>query len=285
MSNLPPWSPHQLREPVQLDQDGAIDVSQFVRFEMHFQDIDYGVLDVVVTFYCEGQLVHMYLLHYFALTERHDRNSCLYDGWRDMFDFPPALQKLIVTRQGRTIKLFQQQCIAINDKGISVYGPNKALRRRLIHHVVYHEKPLFDAWQAVAPSLPREPIGHPQTTWQWARPDGINPRQANRWVPRDQARLAFGHPPAAAGSQDLGQGYPTPFETPAHRQMAREHHRVQGMIASLQALDPLLHRVPAEVRSRMLEPASDLHAELNGLLFTAFLFANIHPNADDYDVG
>ena len=29
----------------------------------------------------------------------------------------------------------------------------------------------------------------------------------------------------------------------------------------------------------------DLHAELNGLLFTAFLFASIHPNADEYDVG
>ena len=61
--------------------------------------------------------------------------------------------------------------------------------------------------------------------------------------------------------------------------------RVQGMIASLQALDPLLYQVPAEVRARMLEPASDLHADLNGLLFTAFLFANIHPNADDCDVG
>ena len=176
MSNLPPWSPHLLREPVQLDQDGVIDVSQFVRFETHFGDIDYGVLDVVVSFYSEGQLVHMYLLHYFALTERHDKNSCLYDGWQDMFDFPPALQKLVVTHQGRTIKPFQQQCIAINDKGISVYGPNKALRRRLIHHIAYHEKPLLDAWQAVAPSLSRKPIGHPHTTWQWARPDGINPR-------------------------------------------------------------------------------------------------------------
>ena len=57
------------------------------------------------------------------------------------------------------------------------------------------------------------------------------------------------------------------------------------MIASLQALDPLLPHVPAEIQSRMIEPASNLHAELNGLLFTAFLFANIHPNADDYDVG
>ena len=61
--------------------------------------------------------------------------------------------------------------------------------------------------------------------------------------------------------------------------------RVQGMIASLQALDPLLPHVPAAIQARMIEPASNVHAELDGLLFTAFLFANIHPNADDYDVG
>ena len=60
---------------------------------------------------------------------------------------------------------------------------------------------------------------------------------------------------------------------------------MQGMIASLQALDPLLPHVPAEIQSQMIEPASNLHAELNGLLFTAFLFANMHPNADDYDAG
>ena len=35
MSNRPPWSPNLLREPVQLDQDSDIDVTQFVRFETH----------------------------------------------------------------------------------------------------------------------------------------------------------------------------------------------------------------------------------------------------------
>ena len=30
------------------------------------------------------------------------------------------------------MKLFLQQCLAVNDKGISVHGPNEALRRRLI---------------------------------------------------------------------------------------------------------------------------------------------------------
>ena len=49
-----------------------------------------------------------------------------------MFDFPSALLKLVATHQERTMKLFLQQCLAVNDKGISVHGPNEALRRRLI---------------------------------------------------------------------------------------------------------------------------------------------------------
>ena len=59
--------------------------------------------------------------------------------------------------------------------------------------------------------------------------------------------------------------------------------RVQ--ITSLQALEPLLRQVPAGVQVQMIEPADDLHADLNCPLFTAFLFANIHPNANDHDVG
>ena len=62
-------------------------------------------------------------------------------------------------------------------------------------------------------------------------------------------------------------------------------HRVQAVIASLQALEPLVPQIPAEVRHRMLEPLNNLHADLNGLLFTAFLLASIHPDADDCDVG
>lgn len=149
MSSLPPWATSQLLEPVQLDNGNQIDVTPYVRFETAFDDIDYGVLDVEVAYQQEGHPVHMYLLHYFALTERRDKNGNLCEGWRDQFDFPPALLKLVVIHQERTINLFMQQCLAINDRGINVYGPNKGLRRRLIHHVIYHEKRLFDAWETV----------------------------------------------------------------------------------------------------------------------------------------
>ena len=178
MSSLPPWATGQVPEPVQLDCGNQIDVTPYVRFETGFNDIDYGVLDVEVSFQQEGHPVNMYLLHYFALTERYDKNGTPVDGWLDQFDFPPALLKLVVLYQGRTINLFMQQCLAINDKGVSVYGPNKGLRRRLIYNVIYHERPLLDAWETTVASLTREPLGSPHTTWYWARPQGINPRQA-----------------------------------------------------------------------------------------------------------
>lgn len=119
MSSLPPWAADHLPEPVQLDSGNQIDVTHYVRFETGFDDIDYGVLDVEVSFQQSGHPVHIYLLHYFALTERYDKNSNLYDGWRDQFDFPPALLKLVVRHEetGRTINLFVQQCLAVNDRG------------------------------------------------------------------------------------------------------------------------------------------------------------------------
>lgn len=79
---------------------------------------------------------------------------------------------------------------------------------------------------------------------------------------------------------------------PSHRLTAGEHHRVdtalfqrvQAIIASLQDAQHLLPQVPADIQGRMVEPLTSLHAELNGLLFTAYLLASVHPNADDFDI-
>lgn len=43
-------------------------------------------------------------------------------GWIEGFSFPPALQKLTVSIEGRTLQLFHQQCIAISAGGATVYG-------------------------------------------------------------------------------------------------------------------------------------------------------------------
>lgn len=80
---------------------------------------------------------------------------------------------------------------------------------------------------------------------------------------------------------------------PPLQRQTREHHRVdtalfqraQAMILSLQDVQHLLPRAPSDIQRHMAGPLTTLHAELSGLLFVALLMANIHPDADDQDVG
>ena len=98
------------------------------------------------------------------------------------------------------------------------------------------------------------------------RPPGVAPRQmARRRVEPDP------HVSAA----ETGQRF-----------TAREHHRVDTA---------LYHRVQAMLVSLQDEACPHLsstactfhlrgHADLNGLLFIAYLLASIHPNSDDFDI-
>ena len=165
-----------------LDVGNQVDVTPYVRFETGHDDINYGVLDIQVCFMHEGRNTNVYLLHYFALAEDYDKNGTLVHGWDENFAFPPALSKMVVRYQGRTINVFVQYCLTVNNKGISVYGSNKGYRRRFIHHVLYHERLLLDVFEARVTSLSREPLGHPPTTWSWARPHGVSPRQPRSGV-------------------------------------------------------------------------------------------------------
>ena len=89
----------------------------------------------------------------------------------------------------------------------------------------------------------------------------------------------------ATPTQDLG-------EDSGQRFTAREHYRVdtalfnrvQAMIASLRNVERLLPLMPGPVQRRMVLPLTTLHADLYGLLFTAYLLASVHPNSDDFDI-
>lgn len=123
----------------------------------------------------------------------------------------------------------------------------------------------------MAQSLPSEPLGDPLTTWAWARPFGVSPRQAGRWVLQDQTnwRPQLPAEPNEPHGPEMEASAP-----PSRRQTAREHHRVdtalfhrvQAMLSSLQDVQRLLPRVPNDVQRRMVEPLTTLHAELSGLL-------------------
>ena len=165
MPPVPPWVAGNTPEPVSLDVGNQVDVTPYVRFETGHDDINYGVLDIQVCFMHEGRNTNVYLLHYFALAEDYDKNGTLVHGWDENFVFPPALSKMVARYQGRTIYVFVQYCLAVNNKGISVYGSNKGYRRRLIHHVLYHERLLLGIFEARVTSLSRERVGHPPVTW------------------------------------------------------------------------------------------------------------------------
>ena len=57
------------------------------------------------------------------------------------------------------------------------------------------------------------------------------------------------------------------------------------MLMSLQDVERLLPMMPRPVQQRMVLPLTTVHADLNGLLFTAYLLASVHPNSDDFDIG
>ena len=123
-----PWAVGNTPEPVSLDIDGFVDVTPYVRFETGHDDIDYGVLDIQVSFQHEGRRTNVYLLHCFALAENYAKYAAVVPGWMDSFDFPPALAKMRVWHQERWINVCVPHCVAVNDRGISVYGSNKGYR-------------------------------------------------------------------------------------------------------------------------------------------------------------
>ena len=93
MPPVPPWAVGNTPEPVSLDIDGFVDVSAYVRLEDRCPDIHYGVLDIQVNFHHEGNLMNVYMLHFFALAENYPRCAAVVQGWKDGFTFPPALTR------------------------------------------------------------------------------------------------------------------------------------------------------------------------------------------------
>ena len=84
MPPTPPWAVGSTPEPVSLDVDDFVDVTNYVRFEEQLEDIDYGVLDIQLTFRHEGHLFDVYLVHAFALAETYPKKfirCARLDGW------------------------------------------------------------------------------------------------------------------------------------------------------------------------------------------------------------
>ena len=280
MPPTPPWAVGSTPEPVSLDVDDFVDVTNYVRFEEQLEDIDYGVLDIQLTFRHEGHLFDVYLVHAFALAETYPKNSSVVPGWMDGFSFPPALTKMRAKYNNCWINVMVQQCVAINDRGVSVYGSNKGYRWRLVHHILYHEQELLALFDSKVRAFPRDPIGHPPVTWSWMRPQGVTPRE----MARKGKALALPSSPLPSGEPQAHQDHRCTFRE--HRRVDTAlYSRVLAMLAQLQDVNRLLAFMPPPVQAQMVPSLTTLHAQLSGLLYTAYLLASIHPRSDDFDIG
>ena len=61
------------------------------------------------------------------------------------------------------------------------------------------------------------------------------------------------------------------------------HARVQGLRALVQEIEQTVDYMPQDVQGALLTPLADLHSQLCGLVYVAWLLSLLHPRADDHD--
>ena len=270
------------QEPLFLAEDGTyVDVTNFVRFELNHDDIRYGVLDLVAQFPYKGRRVQRYLLHFFPVDAVTQNANKPFPDWKEGFEFPPALLKLKASIEGAILPLYHQGCIAINARGASIYGARRTLVRRMILHIQHHEGHLLTVLSDAAPA--REFVTHmdPLEAFLQTRPfQGSLPRRVGFWTFKDRQQ-----------QQALRVEPQLTTQAPHQRQVERTHHqietalhaRVQGLQALVQDIEHTVDEMPHDVQGALLTPLTDLHSQLCGLVYVAWLLSLMHPQADDHE--
>ena len=58
---------------------------------------------------------------------------------------------------------------------------------------------------------------------------------------------------------------------------------MQSLHALVQEIEQTVDSLPHDVQGALLTPLTDLHTQLCGLVYVAWLFSLLHPHADDHD--
>ena len=179
------------------------------------------------------------------------------------------------------MQLYHQGCIAINTRGATLYGSNRAYLRRMITHVEYHEEPLLAHLASIVPARVASQETDPLNAFLQRRPfQGSLPRRAGFWTSTNRNQ----RPPIRVEAQTTAQEHP-------QRDIGRTHHqvetalyaRVQALHALIEDIEQTVDQLPHDVQGALLVPLADLHSQLCGLIYVAWLFALAHPQADDHD--
>ena len=80
-------------------------------------------------------------------------------------------------------------------------------------------------------------------------------------------------------------------QAPPQRQVERTHHqietalhaRVQGFHALVHDIEQTVDDMPHDVQGALLTPLTDLHSQLRGLVYVAWLLSLLHPQEDDHE--
>ena len=75
------------------------------------------------------------------------------------------------------------------------------------------------------------------------------------------------------------------------REVERTHHqvetalyaRVQALHALIEDIEQTVDQLPPDVQGALLAPLADWHSQLRGLVYVAWLFSLLHPQADDHE--
>ena len=78
-------------------------------------------------------------------------------------------------------------------------------------------------------------------------------------------------------------------QTPPQRHVERTHHQIETALhARVQGFHALVHDIEQthmlrDVQGVLLTPLTDLHSQLCGLVYVAWLLSLLHPQADDHE--
>ena len=201
--------------------------------------------------------------------------------WTEGLEFPPALLKLRATVEGAIIPLYHQGCIAINTRGATTYGTKRTRLRRMILHIQHHESHLLTVLAQAVNARTLAENADPLDIFLQTRPlSGSLPRRVGFWSHDDRQRQQA----LRVDIQPTEQSAPQRHTERTHHQIESAlHARVQGLHALVQEIEQTVDYMPQDVQGALLTPLADLHSQLCGLVYVAWLLSLLHPHADDHD--
>ena len=189
--------------------------------------------------------------------------------WTEGLEFPPALLKLRATVEGAITPLYHQGCIAINTRGATTYGTKRTrLRRMTVLAQAVNARILAENADPLDIFLQTRPLS------------GSLPRRVGFWSHDDRQRQQA----LRVDTQPTEQSAPQRHTERTHHQIESAlHARVQGLHALVQENEQTVDYMPQDVQGALLTPLADLHSQLCGLVYVAWLLSLLHPHADDHD--